>query len=156
MLSDDYIIDHSNVDWPGMLSPWHRLLPQDFTVWLMNRYGDLFVVMDDSSVWMFDVGCGTFERLAISRDDFCNQLEIDENRNNWLMVPLIDRLVAAGMLLGSGQCYGYTISPVLGGDYSVENTFVIPIEEHYSFNADLHEQIRDLPDGTPIKFKVVD
>ena len=70
------------------------------------------------------------------------------------MVPLIDRLVAAGMLLGFGQCYGYTISPVLGGDYSVENTFVIPIEEHYSFNADLHEKIRDLPDGTPIKFKV--
>ena len=72
------------------------------------------------------------------------------------MVPLIDRLVDAGMLLGSGQCYVYTISPVLGRDYSVENTFEIPIEEHYSFNADLQEQIRDLPDGTPIKFKVVD
>jgi len=48
----------------------------------MNRCGDLFVVMEDSSVWMFDVGRGIFERLAISRDDFCNQLEIDENLNN--------------------------------------------------------------------------
>ena len=50
----------------------------------MNRCGDLFVVMEDSSVWMFDVDRGTFERLAISRDDFCNQLEIDENRHSRL------------------------------------------------------------------------
>lgn len=156
MLLDDYIIDHSSVDWPSVLSPWHRLLPQHLTVWLMNRYGDLFVVLDDSSVWMLDVGGGTFDRLAISRDDFCNQLELDENLNNWLMVPLVDRLVAAGMRPGSGKCYGYKRPPVLGGDYTIENTFVISIEEHYAFNADLHERIRDLPDGTPIKFEVVD
>ncbi|MDA1053475.1 MAG: hypothetical protein O3C40_23750, partial [Planctomycetota bacterium] len=34
------------------------------------------------------------------------------------------------------------------GDYTVENAIVIPIHEHYSVNASIHEQIKDLPDGT--------
>ena len=40
----DYIIDHQDVDWATVLSPWSRLLPAKVTVWVMNRFGDQFLV----------------------------------------------------------------------------------------------------------------
>jgi hypothetical protein len=71
------------------------------------------------------------------------------------MIPLVDKVVAAGLRLGPGLCYGYKLSPVLGGAYSVENTAVLPISEHYAFNADLHEQLRTVKDGEQVILEVV-
>lgn len=148
---DDYLLDHSDVDWGSVLEPWDWLLPSEFTVWLVNRFGDLFVVLEDDSVHMLDVGGGTFEQVTKSRDSFCDLLDLDDHANQWLMIPLIDQLVASGKILEPGTCYGYLQSPVLGGDFNVENTIIIPIQEHYGLNASLHEQSKDLPDGTAVR-----
>ena len=69
------------------------------------------------------------------------------------MIPLVDRMVAAGVTLPEGKCYGYCKPPVLEGDYTVNNSFVISIEEHFSFHATIHQQIKDLPDGTKVVIK---
>lgn len=148
----DYLIDHNGFNWQELLGPWCRLIPQAVTPWLMNRFGDLFMVYEDGSVNMLDIGGGTVERLADTRDDFQDKIDQGNNANEWLMIPLIDKLVESGMLLGPGQCYGYKQSPVLGGDYTVENTAVFTVAEHYSFHATLHEQIKDLPDGAQVMF----
>lgn len=120
----------------------------------MNRFGDLFLVFEDGSVQMLDVGGGTLEKVADSRDDFCQKIDEGDNANQWLMIPLIDRLVAAGKTLNKGQCYGYTISPILGGDYTVENSFVLPIAEQYGVNASIHQQLKDVPDGTLVEIVI--
>ncbi len=153
---EDHLVDHSEVDWAVVLSPWHWFLPSELTVWLMNRFGDLFIVLDDGTVHMFDVGGGTLERLADSRDAFCDLLDRDDNANQWLLIPLVEKLAASGKLLKPGYCYGYLQSPVLGGDYTVENTIVVPIAEHFGVNGSIHEQIRDLPDGSKVTIRVTD
>jgi hypothetical protein len=72
----DYLIDHQQSDWSAILADWVWLLPKDeFTIWLMNRYGDLFLVLEDGTVHMLDVGNGSLEKLAESRDDFCRKLD---------------------------------------------------------------------------------
>lgn len=146
----DYLIDHSTIDWATVLRDWKWLLPKRFTVWLMNRFGDLFIVLDDGSIHMLEVGGGTLERVANDRDEFATLIDEGDNANLWLMIPLIDDLVAAGMTLPDGKCYGYRLSPVLGGEYTVANSFVISIAEHFSFHAYLHQQIKDLPDGAQV------
>ena len=124
------------------------------TIWFVNRFGDIFAALDDGSIHMLDVGGGTFKPIANSRDDFSIMLNEDSYANQWLMIPLIDSLVDAGKQLRHGYCYGYLQSPVLGGDYTVENTTVIPISEHYGLNASIHTQIKDLPDGSMVRLKV--
>src|SRR5262245_29228232 len=118
----DYLIDHTGFDWPQLLSSWARLLPEELTVWLMNRFGDLFLVFAEGTVHMLDVGGGTIEKVANSRADFRKRIDKNDNANQWLMIPLIDQLVEAGISLQPGQCYGYKVPPVLGGEYTVENT----------------------------------
>ncbi|MEQ9587978.1 MAG: DUF1851 domain-containing protein [Parvibaculaceae bacterium] len=151
---NDYLLDVTDVDWSTTLSPWLFLVPGEMTIWLVNRYGDIFAVLEDGSIHMLDVGAGTFARVANSRDDFCNMLDMDDNANQWLMIPLINKLVAAGKRLQNGYCYGYLQPPVLGGDYTVENTIMIPITEHYGLNASIHTQIKDLPDGSAVRLKI--
>jgi hypothetical protein len=150
----DYIIDHAGFDWPTLLKDWAWLVPHSFTLWMMNRFGDLFIVLDDGSVHMLDLGAGSLKRLAESRDDFASRIDEDGNANIWLMIPLVDQLVAAGKTLNQGECYTFRIPPVLGGDYTVENSAVISISEHYSFCASIHEQIKDVPDGTKVTITV--
>ena len=151
-----FIIEHRGLEWPKLLVDWSWLLPKDISVLFMNRFGDLFILLDDGSVSMLDVGSGTIERVAASRDDFTLKIKSENLANYWFMIPLLNKVEDAGITLCEGQCYGYLQSPVFGGDYSVENTVVLPITEHLSVNADIHRQIQYLPDDTEIKLVVTD
>jgi hypothetical protein len=73
------------------------------------------------------------------RDQFAESLDIDDNANNWLMIPLVDQLVAAGMTFAPDRCYGFTIPPVLGGAYDLDN--VQGLAERYLLMADVYRQI---------------
>lgn len=150
MLLADYIIDHQNIDWSAILADWAWLLPKELTVWMTNRYGDLFLIFDDGSIHLLDLGAGTIERLADNKNDFCDKIDDDDKANQWLMIALVDRLVKAGKLLSEGRCYSFIIPPVLGGQYSVENTATLKITEHYGVYASIHQQINNLPDGAKV------
>ena len=150
---DDYIIDHAEFDWLTLFDKWTWLLPNNFTVWIMNRFGDLFIVLEDGTIHMLDVGRGSLEKVAEHRDDFAQKVNIDDNVNDWLMIPLVDQLVAFGLTLSAGQCYTYRQPPVLGGDYTVDNVVVMDIPQHYAVYGSIHQQIKDVPDGTEVRIK---
>ena len=44
---NQYLIDHSGFDWPKLLERGQWRLPTKFEVWLVNRFGDLFLILDD-------------------------------------------------------------------------------------------------------------
>jgi hypothetical protein len=145
------MVDHQGVDWPDLLSSWAWLVPRVLTVWIMNRFGDLLLVFEDGSVHMLDVGRGSLERVADSRDDFANRIDQGDNANDWLMIPLVDELRAAGLVPGPSECYSYVKLPVLGGDYTRGN---VSIAHHYKAFGPIHEKLKDIPDGTIVKFDV--
>lgn len=154
MTVHDYLLDHDGIDWSGLLSGWSWMLPPEFAVWLVNRFGDLFLVPPDGTVLMLDIGSGTLTKLAESREDFLRKSDEDDNADDWLMIPLVDELTAAGIVTGPGECYTYRTPPVLGGEYTVENTAVLKIVEHYGFYGSIHEQLRGVPDGAKVVLKV--
>lgn len=148
----DYLIDQDGKDWEDLLSEW--MIPEPFILWLVNWFGDLFMVYGDGSVNMLDVGSGTFARLADSQDQFAQLLDTGENADIWLMIGLVDACVAAGIRLSPSQCYGYKIPPILGGAYDIANVEPTALSVHYSFLADIYAQTKDLPDGSKIRVVV--
>jgi hypothetical protein len=138
-----------------VLSGWSWLLPPEFTLWLVNRFADLFVVLPDGSVQMLDVGAGTLAQVADSRDDFCAKIDEDGNANEWLMIPLVNKLVASGVTLQQGQCYGFKTPPALGGPYEIENVGPLPIWDYLSGYGSVHEQLREVPDGAQVILNVI-
>lgn len=154
---NDYLIDQAGKDWGALLRDWVPPLPAGFTLWLVNRFGDAFVVPEgDNSVYLLDVGVGTFVRLADDRSHFADLLDVDDNAANWLLIPLVDACRGAGMTLSRSECYGFKVPPILGGEYEVANVEPTDLSVHYSFLGDIYKQTKDLPDGTRINTVVVD
>jgi hypothetical protein len=149
MSVQDYLVDHTHFDWPNLLAGWSWLLPPKFTVWLVNRFGDLFLVLPDDTVHLLNVAAGTITKLADSQDEFCRKIDEGENASHWLMIPLVDRLVAAGQRATPGCCYSFRVPPALGGQQTVENTLVLGIVEHYRKYGLTHIRLRGMAPGNP-------
>ena len=151
---EDYLIEQSGKDWTKLLSGWSPPLPTKFTVWFVNRIGDVIVVFEDESVHFLDVGIGIIKRIADSREDFFIKIDQDDNANNWLAIKLIDECVAHRMILGPHQCYGFKVPPILDGEYQIDNLVPTDLAAHYSFLADIYKQTCEIPDGTEIRVVV--
>lgn len=129
-------------------------MPTSFTAWLVNRFGDVIAVLDDGSVHLLDIGVGTFERVAQNRAHFAELVDEGGNVNKWLMIPLVDQCLAAGLVLRPNQCYGYKLPPLLGGEYTVQNVAAVDLAENYAFLSDLWRQTKGLPDGARVRITV--
>jgi hypothetical protein len=151
----DYLIDQTGLDWQSLLKEWRFLLPTQFRVWLLTRTGDLFITVPDGSIHMLDVGAGTLTRVAESRDAFLTRIDEPGVAEDWLMIPIVDQLVASGVVLVTGQCYSFQQLPVFGGAYTPDNRMAFPIREHFGAWGSVHRQIADLPDGSEVIFKPV-
>lgn len=153
---NDYLIDLSGIDFDAIFKHWQDLLPSRFTVWLVNRFGDMFLIFDDGSINHLNVGAGAVRRVAESKDDFCRLMDEEDNASDWLMIPLVDDLLSSGMVLGKNQCYGFKgLPPILGGAYSVENSAIFDIYVHYNLLGQIATVTKDIPDGTGVRFKIV-
>jgi hypothetical protein len=150
----DYLIDLEGKDWQVLLLGWRFLLPESFNVWLVNRVGDVFVVFEDGSVHMLNVGRGTIERVADNCESFVTRMDKDNHVNTWMQATLVNHCVKAGLRLRDGQCYGFKLPPMLGGTFEVENVVLMELQQHYSLLADLCEQTVELPDGTKVRLAI--
>ena len=153
---EDYLIDQAGIDWPRALQEWEWLLPPEFTVWLVNRFADLFLVFADGTVQMLQVSSGMLTKVAESRDEFAVLIDKGQNAEQWLMIPLVDRMVSAGITLAPQQCYGLKVPPILGGEYSPVNCAAIKIEDYVGACGSVHRQLRDVSDGSKVVLKIID
>ena len=136
---NDYMIDQGELDWSNLLSEWTWLLPSTFTPWIVNRLGDIIIANEDDTISFFDVGCGRFQRVADSREHLIRLIDEGEN----------------GVLLKPKTVYGFKVPPLLGGKYDLENFEVTDISVHYGFLGDLYGQMKDVPDGSKVRVKIV-
>jgi hypothetical protein len=153
MALSDYLIEQAGLDWETLLRPWHGILPGQFTLWMVNRFADLFIVLEDGAVWTLRMDDGHLESVAATRDDFAALANDDAFANERFLRPLVDQLRAARIQIGAGECYGFIQPPVLGGDYVVSNIRVRKLDEYYRLCANLHQQIEAVPDGTKVTVK---
>lgn len=150
MNANDYLIDHSSLDWNELLEDWDWLLPNKFSIWLLTRAGDLFIRLPDDSILMLEVGGGELNHVAGSPEDFYLKLDEPDQALDWFSITVIDDLTNEGHVLDSGRCFSYRHLPVLGGSYGIENRVSLPIHEHFGMWGSIHRQIKDLPDGSQV------
>lgn len=153
---DDYLIDQAGLNFEALFAQWQELLPDRCSVWLINKFGNMILVLDDGSVSCLDPGAGEVRRIAESQDEFCQFLDKDDNASDWLMISLVDALVASGMTLGKNECYGFrNLPPLLGGEYSVANSKPCSIYVHYSLLGQIAAHSRKHPGVYPSQLKIV-
>lgn len=118
--------------------------------------GDGFLSDPSGAVWWLNTGEAKLSKIASSRNEFQELLKKKENKDLWLMYPLICQFIRSGKVPLLGQCFGFKTLPVLGGKYDADNMIPIKMSEHFGVTGDIHQQIKDLPEGTTVEIKVVD
>ncbi len=143
-------------------SAWQWLLDEPWRPLLCSRVGGLFLEKEQGGVLWLEAGSGTLEAIATDPDQFHATMRkhsagVTETFDYWFLPGLVAALHEAGKIAKDDRCYGMTIPPVFkGGVYSVDNMFVLPAREWFSWTGDLHRQLADLPDGATVRFQVTD
>ena len=135
---------------------WIWLIGTNKKVILISAIGDMFLASDNGNIFWLDVGQGKLEMVAVDKKEFEHKLTNIEQINEWFLIDLTTQLQQSDKKLKEGQLYSYIKLPVIGGEYSVDNFEPIDLEVHFGFAAQIHQQIKDLPDGTKVNIKFED
>jgi hypothetical protein len=135
----------------NLIADWTWLIGTDKKPILVSAIGDLFLQDNNEKIYWLEVGSGKLELIADRIENFKEKLKDIEQVNEWFMIDLTTNLRLSDKKLKDGQLYSYKKLPVIGGDYTADNFEPTDIEVHFSIAGQIHEQIKDLPDGTKIK-----
>jgi hypothetical protein len=126
------------------LADWSRLMKMDDVRILDTTcLGDVIFKNSEGNAFVLDVGAGEIRTYDAGE----RELVSEQNR-------LVSKFEQQGLKLGSGQCYGLKPNAIFK-PYEAENIYVATLVEYVSFMGNFHHQIKDLPDGSPIRLRVI-
>jgi hypothetical protein len=120
----------------------------------INAFGNVLVEDEHRAVWRISPEMLSCERIASSRNEFTELLTSPDFKRGWEMERLVNIATSALGTPPAGRCFCFKIPTVLGGLYERDNIGTISLAELISFAGDLGSQIKDLPDGTKVRFVV--
>ncbi len=101
-------------------------------------------------VFLFQPGTGDVFEVAESIEKFHNE-ELTEHAEEALSLSLWEAWRSHSPTPTATQCVAYRKPVFLGGDVAVENLALADINVYWEVTGQLLEQVRDLPEGTPVK-----
>jgi hypothetical protein len=144
----------AKVELPGVADPlgaWRWLTGQDVEASLVTALGDVFTVSTDGSVSFLDTYEGTFGRVASSEADWRALLSQPALQERWFTPALLIALRRRGLRLSSEESYSPIRPLILGGTMDPENFEITQWRVHIGIMGQIYEQLRDVPEGTPVK-----
>jgi hypothetical protein len=121
---------------------------------LISSIGDMFLSDGEGKIYWLNVADGNLEIVATNIIEFKKKINDPEIVSDWFMTDLVAEIKKTGQALSIGKLFGYKKLPALGGEYLPDNFELTDIEIHFSIAGQIHEQIKDLPRGTPINIKL--
>jgi hypothetical protein len=149
------IKDTNKIDLEDICSSWQWCLTDQKSIIFISCVGDMFLVGKDDTVNWLDTSIGQITKVADNLEEFEKLLNDDANVDNWFLATLVEQLINRGKTLKENEVYSFKKLPALGGDYSVDNLEITDISVHFRLTGNIAEQIKDLPDGTKVNFKVI-
>jgi hypothetical protein len=147
-----YFVDSGHLDTKSIFDDWDWLLAeQNLTLHKITCMGDAFLLNDKGQVLFLDVLGGKISHFAENQVEFDTKIDDRAIRKKILLSNLIQDLKHHGVVLNSGECYSPDHPPILGGNLDVENIHPTDIYVHMSIMGQIHNQVRHLPPGSPIK-----
>ncbi len=152
---NDLTVNFEHLDGSKLVEDWLWLIGSALPI-LITSAGDVFLQNDTGEIIWLMTGSAELEKVADSYEQFQSKLQNDDLVSDWFLIRVIAELKAQGNELDPGNLYGFKMLPTLGGEYEPENFEQTDIEVHFSMSGQINFQIKDLPDGAEVNFKMVD
>ena len=144
------IKDISKIDLEDIRSDWQWKLTDQKDIVIVSLMGDIFLTGNNDEINWPETGTGRLRSVAKNLEEFESLLNNQTLVDSWLLPSLIKQLSNQGKIPNENEVYSFKIMPALGGGYSIDNFDTTDISVHFSITGQIHQQIKDLPDGTRI------
>lgn len=154
---DEITVSLEGIDGAALLLTWRWLVPQSLEPILLTAMGDLFLLDPASGeVHWLDVASGELTVVASSGEELEELMCEEENAQNWFMPEAVTALRKAGSVLEEHEVYSLEHPAILGGEFKPDNITPTNVYVHFNLHGQIHEQVKDLPDGTEISIDLGD
>lgn len=147
---NDLTISPQGIDMGTLLEDWSWAMPEPARPVLLTAMGDVFVQGESGAVYFVDTVEGTVTLVANEGATFQSQLQDTEFVTARLYPSRIVQLRKAGITLGPQEVYSHQRPLVLGGEDEPDNIEATHVAVHLSLSGQIHQQVKDLPEGTSI------
>ena len=152
---NDLTINADSVDLDTLLSDWEWAMPEPLRPVLLTAMGDVFAQGNSGSVYFVDVVDGSIRLVADDGESFEQLLRNNQFVTDHMFPARVVEFRKAGLTLEPTQVYSHKQLLVLGGADDLENVETTDVSVHVSIHGQIHFQVKDLPNGTPISaFKI--
>ncbi len=151
----DLTVNFEHLDRSALIEDWSWLVGSSLPI-LITSLGDAFLENESGEIFWLITGSAELEKVAESYEEFQEKLHDDALVYDWFLVSIVAKLKEQGTALEPGKLYGFKQLPILGGKYEVENFELTDIEVYFAMTGQMNFQIKDLPEGTKINFKVTE
>ncbi|WP_410497885.1 T6SS immunity protein Tdi1 domain-containing protein [Chitinibacter sp. S2-10] len=121
-----------------------------------NDFGNLIIKDADGRYWRLcpeDCYCEVIAANRAALDILCRDQEF---LRDWYMTELVLFAKEKHGELTDGIKFCLSIPGILGGEYGGSNLGTAPLVELVRFSGDIARQIKDMPEGTQVRLKIVD
>ncbi|MEM7664365.1 MAG: T6SS immunity protein Tdi1 domain-containing protein [Pseudomonadota bacterium] len=132
------------------LDAWAWLPLAGLTVIAVSAFGEVFFRDDVGAIHQIDTIEGKLSKVASSLAELTVSLEDIEVRDSLLFEGLVIGARDRRLILEEGECYDFRIAPVVGGTMNADELEKLSFVVKLHIAGQLHEQVKDLPPGTPI------
>lgn len=143
------LIQQSSSDIEDALEAWDWIDFSGKTPAITTAFGDVFFESEDG-IHFLDSISGTFDKVAQSKSQLKDILNTEDGQDHYLMAGLVEAARESGLLLDSGECYDFIVSPALSGAMDLSNLQKMSFKVSLHVSGQLMKQIKDLPQGTKI------
>ena len=152
---NDLTVSFEHLDRAKLLEDWQWLVGTALPI-MVSSVGDAFLQTESGEIFWLLTGSAEIEKVADSFEEFQGKLQDHELVHDWFLISIVAQLKEQGLILEQGKLYGFKQLPALGGKYESDNFELTDIEVHFAMTGQMNFQIKDLPDGTQINFKVTE
>ncbi len=149
---EQYLIQLAEDKASRVVATWSWLIPPTTRLPATTVFGDLFLADGSDHVAWLNTLEGTVTQVASSIEEWRARARRPEIEEEWFWPGFLESLRRYGTPLGAGQCYGWTIHPLIGGPLEVSNLAPIDIVAYHTFVSTLHRT----PPGTVIRGFTID
>ncbi len=110
---------------------------------MIGIFGDWIFGAPDASHWHLDLLEGTFLKCAENSEEFNAKKGEEAYRALWFGADWACIALEEGLLPKNDECFGWTIHPAIGGEFSLSNIEVFRLSVYQKVCGSLHRQIKD-------------
>ena len=145
----DLTKEFSAEDYVGALESWDWLDLTGAVPVLATLFGDV-ILQTPRGYAFLDTVEGALTLAWPDRESVEAVLQTQDGQDRYLMGELALAAAEQGIVPGPGQVLSFTHPPVLGGALTVDNLEVQDFVVATNIAGQIHQQVLDLPAGTPI------